>query len=141
MDNYLAYTLGALAVCLIGFLIVTFKFYKVRRLYNQILEAETIGVKHPVQRDYSQQFDFDNDFENKVKDLSQLIWHYPNDIPPILKGGFSSTLILIHDSEDRYCLGWYWHASFKYSIYIKGEKEAVNEFVECKRWCFVEDIK
>lgn len=141
MNNYLAYTMGAAFVGFIGFIIVTFKFYKMKGMYNQILEAETIDVKSSVQRDYSQQFDFDSSFENKVQSLPQSIWHEPNDIPPKMENGHSSILILIHDKEDRYCLGWYWHASFKYSIYIKGEKETINEFIECKRWCYVEDIK
>ena len=141
MEFYLPYILGGAVVLFIGFLIVTFKFYKIKGLYNQILETEETEVKNPVQRDYSQQFDFDDKFENKVQSLPQSVWHEPNDVPPKMEGGHSSILILLHDKEDRYCLGWYWHASFKYSIFIKGEKVTVNEFIECKRWCYVEDIK
>ena len=144
MDNNIIIIISIFvtSICVIGFISLMFKYNALWNLYNIVLNVETKDSKFPQQQQIDiDDFDsFEKQLQRKEKEITKNIWHDPNDFPPRIQGSQSSIQVLIHDKEDRYCLGWFWYGTLNYSIFIKGKSCAVNEFIECKRWCKTEDI-
>jgi len=133
MDNLWFYIIIITVVLFISLVVVLVKYYKISKMYTCILELDTKGKKYP-QR---QHIDLD-EFEKQIR--QQGVWYDSKEYPPRDKGSNCSTRILIQDKDDRYCLGWFWHGSMSYSIFIEGKTCTVNEFIKCKRWCYIDDI-